>query len=104
MCATRAISPPSSAPWRCIRLRSLLPELSTELIQPRVAAAAGDVELVLHGVLLVVVLVVVLGGPEFARRGDRRQDWLPEGLVLLPLRLRGLGEALLLGAMVENFR
>src|SRR5439155_1518759 len=69
-----------------------------------VAAAAGDVEPVARRVLLVVILVIVLGGPEFARRHDRRQDRLPERLVFLPLRLGGVSEALLLVAVIENCR
>src|SRR5712692_11452242 len=71
-----------------------LAQLAPQAVEPRVAAAARDVELVLQRVLLVVVLVVILGGPEVARRHDRREDRLAERFVLLPFRLGGLGEAL----------
>src|ERR1051325_7198929 len=75
-----------------------------EGIQPRVASAPADVEAVLQSVLLVVVLVVVLGRPEPRRLRDRREQRLRKRLELLPLRLGGLGEALLLVAVVEDLR
>src|SRR5438552_5420304 len=83
---------------------SLLAQLAPQAAEPRVAAAAGDVEAILQRVLLVVILVVVLRRVELARRRDRREDRLAEGVVLLPLPLGGLGEALLLRRVVENFR
>src|SRR5258706_11438678 len=81
-----------------------LPERAPQAVEPRIAAAAGDVELVLQRVLLVIVLVVFLGRVELARRGDRGEDRLAERFFLLPLRLGGLGEALLLFRLIEDFR
>src|SRR3972149_190867 len=67
---------------QCIRYRlALLRERETrppELLQPRVAAAAVDVELVAPRVLPVVILVIILGWPEIARLLDRRHDRLLE--------------------------
>src|SRR6185295_13846882 len=85
-------------------VRYLLPQRSPQRVEPRVAAAAGDVELVLQRVLLVVVLVVVLRRVERARLGDRREERLLEGLLLLPLRLGSFGELLLLVRVVEDLR
>src|SRR5258706_11783580 len=81
-----------------------LPERAPQAVEPRIAAAAGDVELVLQRVLLVIVLVVFLGRVELARRGDRGEDRLAERLVLFPLRLGSLGEALLLFRAIKDFR
>src|SRR6185503_5724299 len=80
----------------------LLSQVAPERVEPLVAPAAGDVEPVLQRVLLVVILVIVLRRVELARLRDRREDRLAEGLLLLPLRLGRLGEALLLLRVVED--
>src|SRR6185503_16312242 len=69
-------------------------QLTPEFVQPRIAPAAVGVELVAHRILLVIVLVVFLSGPELRGLDDRRDDRLLEPLELLVLSLRGLGEAL----------
>src|SRR5205814_1703226 len=81
-----------------------LPEAAPKLVEARVAAAASDVELVLQRVLLVVVLVVFLRRVELGGGLDRRDDRLPEGLLLLPFGLGSLREPLLLVGVVEDRR
>src|SRR3972149_296644 len=83
---------------------TLLSELAPELVQPRVAAAAVDVELVAHRVFPVVILVIILPRPELARLLDRRHDRLLERLFLLPLRPGRLGKPLLLLVVPEDRR
>src|SRR5205814_9960317 len=80
----------------------LRPEFPPQAVEPRIAAAARDVEAVLQRVLLVVVLVVVLRRVELARGRDRREDRLAERLLLFPLRLGGFGEPFLLFGVIED--
>src|SRR5688572_15281835 len=61
-----------------------------QLLESSLAPAAGLVVLVAHRVALVVILVILLGGPEFAGRRDRRDDRLLERLGLLERRFRRL--------------
>src|SRR4051794_38330561 len=84
------------------RRACLLAALAPDLLEPVIAAAARAVELVADGVLLVVVLVVPLGGPERGHRRDLGLDRLLEPL--LHLGPRGLGEPLLVLVMDEDPR
>src|SRR3954471_22436366 len=75
-----------------------------QFLQARVAPAAVAVELVADRVLLVEILVVRLGGIELARRDDRRDDLLPEGLGFFERRLGALRNPPLLLAVHEDRR
>src|SRR6478752_8946299 len=76
--------------------------LAPEFFEPRIAAASGAVELLAHVVLLVVILVIVLRGPEFGGRGDLGHDRTLERLGLLQLRARLLGQPFLFGREVVD--
>src|SRR2546428_9653138 len=85
--------------WHALRLRRRR-LVAPQLLQPRVAAAVPAIELVAHGILLVVALVVLLGRVERGRRHDLGRDRAPEALREALLRL--LRQAALRVVVVED--
>src|SRR5436309_3119107 len=74
--------------------------VAPELLQARVAAAVPAIELVAHGILLVVALMVLLGRVERGRRHDLGRDRAAEALGETLLRL--LRETALRVVVVED--
>src|ERR1051325_9222179 len=87
---------------RTSRIPSVYRPPPPHLRQPLVPPAVVPVELVPHGVLLVVVLVVVLGGPERRCRPDLGPHARLQHRLRLPLRRER--EPLLLGVVGEDGR
>src|SRR5437899_10492116 len=73
-----------------------------QLLQPRVAPAAGSIELVPHRILDVEILVIVLGGPELSGRHDRCDNIVLERFRLREHPFGGLGETFLLFGVIED--
>src|SRR5438093_1643575 len=88
-----------SFPRHGLRLRRRR-RVAPELLQARVAAAVPAIELVAHGLLLVVTLMVLLGRVERGRRHDLGRDRAAEALGETLLRL--LREAALRVVVVED--
>src|SRR5206468_3306773 len=86
-----------SFPRHGFRLRR---RVAPELLQARVAAAVPAIELVAHGILLVVALMVLLGRVERGRRHDLGRNRTAEALGEALLRL--LREAALGVVVVED--
>src|SRR2546426_6085803 len=73
-----------------------------QLLQPRVAPAAGSVELVPHRIIDVEILVIVLGGPDLSGRHDRCDNIVLERFRLREHPFGGLGETFLLFGVIED--
>src|SRR6202049_3664792 len=73
-----------------------------ELLEPAVAAASRPIEFVAQRIFQIIVLMIVLGGPERRRRHDLGYDPLLEAARLGQLGLRRLREALLLLVVIED--
>ena len=72
-------------PLKIVSTRGMTVDTQEYHPEPRVAAAAGPVELVLERIGPVVILVVVLGGIEFRGAADLSRDILAEPLLHLRL-------------------
>src|SRR3990172_4530597 len=73
-----------------------------QLLQAGVPTASGAVELVPERVLLVIVLVVLLGRPEFRRGGDLRDDLFLERFVPFEFPQRLVDQATLFLVVIED--
>src|SRR6266513_4435881 len=75
-----------------------------QLLQARIAPAAGSVELVPHRILDVEILVIVFSRPELPGRHDGRDDVVPERFRFRERPLGGLRKTFLLFGVIEDRR